>query len=249
MQNYEVIAKSLIEGITPSGSERWAEILPSSEMEVDFLERIKFYQARDEPLNQITCIAKALEDEILGGTIEVERAWSGRPLEFFYHPRKAEQALPVRHSSSMVAELAALVLFLRGVINPGDTLIIEEPESHLHPGAQTKIAHILVRLIRAGVHVVITTHSDWLLQQIGNLIRQGELKKLGKNKAESESWLTKEEVGTWWFHSEKPVIEIPFDRIEGIEPSDYEDIADGLYNTFVELERQFLEEEAADANE
>ncbi len=46
-----------------------------------------------------------------------------------------------------------------------------------------------------------------------------------------------------------PVVEIPFDRIEGIEPSDYEDIADGLYNTFVALERQFLEEQAANGNE
>ena len=49
----------------------------------------------------------------------------------------------------MVSELAPLVLFIRGLIQPGDTLIIEEPEAHLHPGAQTEIAATLARLVRA----------------------------------------------------------------------------------------------------
>ena len=122
----------------------------------------------------------------------------------------------------------------------------------MHPRAQTEIALTFARLVRSGVRVVVTTHSDWLLQQIGNLIREGELKKQDADTKESGDWLLKEDVGAWWFHTDKPVVEIPFDRIEGIEPSDYEDIADGLYNTFVELERQscpFLEEEAANANE
>ena len=149
----------------------------------------------------------------------------------------------------MVSELAPLLLFLRGVVRAGDTLIIEEPEAHLHPGAQTQIAFTLSRLIRAGVRVVVTTHSEWLLQEIGNLIREGELKKLAKNRAEPESWMAKEEVGAWWFHTDKPVTEIPFDRIEGVEPQDYYDIADKLYNSFVRLEQQFLDEEAAGAIE
>ena len=129
-------------------------------------------------------ISKTLAEEMICGELEIKRAESGRPLEFLYRPHQEQKALRLSQSSSMVSELASLVLFLRGIVQPGDLLIIEEPEAHLHPGAQAKIAHILALLIRAGVRVVITTHSEWLLQEIGNLIREGELKKLTKNRAE-----------------------------------------------------------------
>ena len=80
-------------------------------------------------------------------------------------------------SSSMVSELAPLVLFIRGLVRPGDTLIIEEPEAHLHPAAQAQMASTLARLVRAGVRVLVTTHSDFMLQEIGNLMRVGMLKE------------------------------------------------------------------------
>ena len=55
----------------------------------------------------------------------------------------------------MVSELAPVVLFLRGAIDHGDMLIIEEPEAHLHPAAQTQMAVALARMVRAGVRVVV----------------------------------------------------------------------------------------------
>ena len=99
------------------------------------------------------------------------------------------------------------------------------------------------RLVRVGVRVIITTHSEWLLEQIGNLVREGEVMKLGKNKTEPTTWLTKEEVGAWWFRTDKPVAEIPFDNIEGIEPKDYYDVAEELHNNAVEFQQHLLNEE------
>ena len=249
MQNYAGVSKSFIKGTLSVASESNVEIPSLSTMEKDFLKRISGYKEHKGSAEEVIRISKELEVEVLRGEIEVKRAESGRTSEFLYRPQQEKQALSLSHSSSMVSELAPLVLFLRGIVQPGDLLIIEEPEAHLHPGAQTKIAHILARLIRVGVRVVITTHSEWLLQEIGNLIREGELKKLAKNRTESESWMAKEEVGTWWFHRDKPVTEIPFDRIEGVEPQDYYEVADKLYNRFVRLEQQFLDEEAAGAIE
>ncbi len=263
MQSHGVITSALIRNATRIGLERFPGGAVFSGMISDFLGYIVNYNEHRETSNEMMDIAKALETEVLAGEIEVKRVTPYGYPEFVYRPESTfwvrdlppedqhfqpESALRLSQASSMVSELAPLVLFLQGFVRPGDTLIIEEPESHLHPEAQTQVALTLARLVRAGIRVIITTHSDWLLQQIGNLIREGELWKLGKEKTEPESWLVKEEVGAWWFRTNKPITEIPFDRIEGIEPSDYEEVADELYNTFVELERQFLKEKPEDAD-
>jgi len=49
---------------------------------------------------------------------------------------------------------------------PGSMLIVENPESHLHPAAQSKIAQFLARIAACGVQVVIETHSDHVLNGI-----------------------------------------------------------------------------------
>lgn len=242
METHGVIASSLIDLATPGGLERFSENATFSRMIADFLKEIINYEEGRVSSDEMSGIAKVLEDEVLRGEVEVRRPAAGYP-EFRYRPQKSEQALRISRSSSMVSELAPLVLFLRGVVRSGDTLIIEEPEAHLHPAAQTKVALTLARLVRAGVRVVITTHSDWLLEQIGNLVREGEVMKLGKNKMEPTTWLTKEEVGAWWFREDKPVTEIPFDNIEGIEPKDYYDVAEELHNDAVEFQQHLLNEE------
>ena len=142
-----------------------------------------------------------------------------------------------------------MVLFLRDGIGVGDTLIIEEPEAHLHPAAQTEMAYTLARLVNAGVRVVATTHSDWLLKAFGNLIREGEFsEKTGSfvDESSSKSRLRPEDVGAWLFRKGESgggstVDEIRFDRIEGIEPSDYEDVAEELYNRSAELQNRLAE--------
>ena len=248
MQSHGVIASVLIKRATRIGLERF-EVSTFSGMIADFLEQIVSYGEYNNSSEEVEGIAKRLEDELLGGEIGVNRPIPGVSPEFLYRPEQAEEGLRMSHASAMVSELAPLVLFLRGIVEPGDLLIIEEPEAHLHPGAQTKIAQTLARLVRAGVRILITTHSDWLLQQIGNLVREGELRKQGESTAESEDWLEKEEVGAWWFHKDKPVTELPFDLIEGIEPEDYLDIAEDLYNQSAGLQNRIEQAKEGDAVE
>ena len=225
------------------------EVSTFSGMIADFLEQIINYKESTTSPNNIRRVAEQLEAELLEGRIEIERPAPEAYPEFLYRPDQGKEALRMSHSSAMVSELAPLVYLLRSTIGRGDLLIIEEPESHLHPGAQTKIAQTLARLVQAGVYVIITTHSNWLLQQIGNLIREGELQKLGEPTNESADYLKKEEVGAWQFHKNKPVTELSFDLIEGIEPEDHLDIAEDLYNRSAGLQNRIEQTKGSDAVE
>lgn len=249
MQSHGIITMSLYNRTTKVGLELFPEIPTFSGMIVDFLNQIVNYNEVRGLSDKIDFIAKYLETEVLQGRIEINKPAGVSYPEYLYYPKQSEIALRMSQCSSMISELTPLVLYLRRYVKRGDTLIIEEPEAHLHPRAQTQVAIALARLVRAGVRVIITTHSDWLLEQISNLVREGELMRMEQKQQDSSTYLTAEEVGAWWFHADKPVEEIPFDRIEGIEPKDYEDVADHLYNTFVDLERQFLNEDAENKNE
>lgn len=237
MQSHRVIASSLVERATRGGLTP-LEVPTFSGVVADFMQQLILYkesEAHDEGMKHL---AEAIESDVLAGQILMKPALSGYP-EFLYRPLATGEEVRLTRAASMVSELAPIVLFLRGGISPGDTLIIEEPEAHLHPGAQTDIALTLAGLVRAGVRVVVTTHSDWLLKEIANLIRIGELKRKGVPQVktiESANWLLPEEVGTWWFQKDGIVKQIPFDRTEGVEPKDYEDVADKLYDRSVNLQ-------------
>ena len=237
MQSHRVIASSLVERATRGGLAP-LEIPTFSGVVADFMQQLILYEESQTPHKEITRLAGAIESDVLAGQILMKPTPSGYP-EFLYRSQETKEEMRLTRAASMVSELAPIVLFLRGGIRAGDMLIIEEPEAHLHPGAQTEIALTLAGLVRAGVRVVVTTHSDWLLKEIANLIRIGDLKRKGVKqlkKMESIHWLLPEEVGTWWFQEDGIVKHIPFDRTEGIEPKDYEDVAYKLYDRSVNLQ-------------
>ena len=237
MQSHRVIASSLVKRTTRVGLERFPEVPTMSGVIADFMEKIILYEENTEFEfdEEMKHLAETLESDVLAGRIRVKPLSSGYP-DFHYRPQGIEEDIRLSQTSSMVSELAPLVLFLKGLVRPGDTLIIEEPEAHLHPGAQADMAVILARLVRAGVRVIITTHSDWLLQEISNLTLEG---LLAEETDEPASWLLPEEVGVWSFQKDEPVKKIPFHPREGISPEDYEDVAEGLYNRSVNLQQRF----------
>ena len=167
----------------------------------DFIERIILYEEGKDSNEEMKHLSEILESDVLAGQILLKPTPSGYP-DFHYRPQGIEEDMRLSQTSSMVSELAPLVLYLRSLVQPGDTLIIEEPEAHLHPGAQADMAVILARLVRAGVRVIITTHSDWLLEEIGNLTLEG---LIGEQANGPASWLLPEEIGAWHFQKDKPV--------------------------------------------
>jgi predicted ATPase len=50
--------------------------------------------------------------------------------------------------------------------SPGDIVIVENPEVHLHPKAQQDIGELLALVASCGVQVIVETHSDHVLNGI-----------------------------------------------------------------------------------
>jgi ABC-type ATPase involved in cell division len=113
-----------------------------------------------------------LETELMKGVVLVRRSEAGVPTIVF---EETNLRLPLQQSSSMVAELSPLALWLKALLGRGDLLIFDEPEAHLHPENQRLIARLLVRLVNAGIRVLVTTHSSLILHQISNCMMASRL--------------------------------------------------------------------------
>ena len=136
----------------------------------DFLSRLiridqrTDWQGTDRQPKGSLDIGQQIEENILGGVVDVERTELINYPQFTYRPDRWQEGLPLMHASSMVSDLAPVVLYLRHLVRPGNVLVIEEPESHLHPAAQVEFTRQLAKLVQQGYRVIITTHSEWILE-------------------------------------------------------------------------------------
>ncbi|MCU0296395.1 MAG: ATP-binding protein, partial [Candidatus Nanopelagicales bacterium] len=72
--------------------------------------------------------------------------------------------VPLPRMSSALTELGPLDIAL-SALRPGGLLILEEPESHVHPRSLRQLARVLCQA-SSRWHVMCTTHNDLLLRAI-----------------------------------------------------------------------------------
>ncbi len=252
MHAHRVVVRSLIKGATTAGL-RPASPLPAlSGVMADFLERLIDFGDMP-PRRRDRDLARGLEENVLTGAVRVEKSETGYP-QFFYTPQgwKEADALPLMNVSSMVSELAPVVLYLRHVVAPDDLLIIEEPESHLHPAMQAAFARQLAQIVKAGIRVIVTTHSEWVLDQFANLVRLSDLPQSKRKGIQgADAALRPEQFGAWLFKpKQRPkgsvVEEIRIDPEAGGLLSDYSEIAEQLYNTWAEIGNRITESQGGE---
>ena len=243
MHAHQVITGSLIGRASRVSLQQGIPLPALSGVLTDFLEQLINFGSLppERSPGRGRRLAERLEEEILQGTIELENSVIDYPT-FSYRPKGWKTDLPLLNASSMVTELAPVVLYLRHLVRPGDILIIEEPEAHLHPAAQAAFTKILARVVRSGVRVILTTHSEWILEQIANLVELSYLpaeKRANFQDFHSIS-LNPEEVGVWLFNSPSGgqgthVENIPFGSEGGFDRTGYEQVADSLYNEWSDI--------------
>ncbi|MCU0540731.1 MAG: AAA family ATPase [Oscillatoriaceae cyanobacterium Prado104] len=119
-------------------------------------------------VGEYVMLADFLEKEILQGKVDFETSDLRKEI-LFQIQENTKLEMPI--VSSMVKELAPLVLCLRYLVEPNELLIIDEPEMNLHPAAQVEIAEFLAMLVNAGLQVLITTHSPYIVDHLANLMQ------------------------------------------------------------------------------
>ncbi|RLI80459.1 hypothetical protein DRP04_08130, partial [Archaeoglobales archaeon] len=113
---------------------------------------------------KISKIADFLE-EAIGGEVHIETEGLVFPEMFF---KKSDLTVPILRSHSGVRELAPLIVYLRYVIEEeGAFVVMEEPETHLHPYMQSIVTRALAMLSKY-TNVLITTHSPIILDELDN---------------------------------------------------------------------------------
>lgn len=103
--------------------------------------------------------------DILQGTYKVINK------EVYFVTKKNKKQIPMYFSSSATKSLIELYFYIQHSAQEGDLLIIDEPELNLHPDNHMKIARLLAHLLNKGIDIFITTHSDYLVKELNNLIR------------------------------------------------------------------------------
>ena len=245
MHAHRVVVGSLIGQAARAGFERDSPLPRLSGVLADFLEQLI---GLEEPRlrgakPRRASLAEQIEKEVLQGEIRMAKSPVGYP-EFFYRPEGWKEDLGLMNTSSMVSELAPVVLYLRYVVRPGETLIIEEPESHLHPGLQVEFTRHLAAAVRAGVRVIITTHSELVLEELANLVRLSELPKSRRKGIGGAPYaLERGQLGVWRFEPKRRpkgsvVREISFNPNIGNFDSGFDEVAMGTYNDQAEIIRR-----------
>ena len=158
-------------------------------------------------------LADELEASILGGRLALNE---DSVLEFTPE-RAANTRLRIQQSASVVKSLASLVFHLRHRAQADECLIIDEPELNLHPDNQRKVARVLAKLVHRGVQVILSTHSDYLIRELNNLIMLAQPSEAARTLTQElglhpEMLLVPDSVGVYLFHPDGTCQSVPVEH-------------------------------------
>jgi predicted ATPase len=246
-QGYRIIASTLLRRYPTSG-QRSSEIPSFSGVIADFMGHLlnMEHSVHDSLGSELEQTINFFEQEVTRGSIFLQESELPYP-EIYYEPFSNVQnsrKFSLNQTSSMVSELAPVILFLKYLVRPGDLLILEEPESQLHPASQRQMARAIVRLVNAGVKVIITTHSDYFVSQLNNLMRISYasdrwLKGKGFERADC---LKHAEVSAYAFRWDEKeggsrVSELEIRNDVGIDEDEFALVANDLYEETINFQR------------
>ena len=159
--------------------------------------------------------------------------------QLFLSMAAGQVLIPISAAASSVKELTPLLRLLQTAEYIDDySILFEEPEAHVHPKNQDALADLIVSLLRRGAQFQITTHSDYLLSRLNQLIRFGKMKQSDQqrfntfceqNQIQPDLYLLPNEVGAYFFHA----------NTDGSVSIDRQNAANGIpFTTFSDIVMQ-----------
>ena len=91
-------------------------------------------------------------------------------------------------------------------------------------------------MVRSGVRLIVTTHSEWVLEELANTVQRSALSAARRKAiAGTDVALSPDDVGAWLFklksYPEGSIVEeVKLDEEIGLYPTDYDAVSEALYN-------------------
>lgn len=131
--------------------------------------------------------AEEIESELLQGKVTITKDGD---VQFASNKAKSKK-IPIHLSASIVKTLSSLIFYLKHIATKNELIIIDEPELNLHPNNQVYLTKVFARLINNGFRLLISTHSDYIIRELNNLIMASsdniQTKKIAKKLGYSEN--------------------------------------------------------------
>lgn len=141
----------------------------------DYYIALSSFEKKEKNSTNIIKLAKKIEEKILRGTIIYD--FENGTLGFAPTYSKHKEIMDLSFVSSMIAEIAPIVAFIKNIVTTNTLLIIEEPEAHLHPEAQVALMELFTELPKYGVKVIMTSHSNYMFNKLSNMVLEQTVDK------------------------------------------------------------------------
>ncbi|NOQ64791.1 MAG: AAA family ATPase [Methyloprofundus sp.] len=179
--------------------------------------------------------AQYIQKKVLNGKYKTDEQGN----VFFLPYRSNNKKLPLHFGSSTVKTLFGLVFYLEHLAEKGDYLMIDEPELSLHPDNQRQIARVLAQLVNAGLKVVVSTHSDYFIRELNNLIMLKKdfpaAKGLQSKYAYNDNELLESNQVSAYLFDDKKITPMILDEDEGIIAETFDKVINDLNKSSNEI--------------
>lgn len=160
---------------------------------IDYVSAREFEDAEEKPIIEKTPLIDAVNDWLMymGVADKIDPGIPGK-LGYALKIKPSAQEFYLDLTQVGVGASQVLPILTAGLVaEPGTTLVFEQPELHLHPRVQSRLADFFVSLMLCGKQVIVETHSEYIIN------------RLRYRSAVASSDLVASQVGILFFENDK----------------------------------------------